>query len=77
MLLAALLPMLWVGRMVGAMASTSRWRIAGALACTAAAAVVLCGLGAANVALVSGAGRICSAPGVRIAPAVLEEDARR
>ena len=67
--IACLLPMAWVGRMVRATAEHSRWRIAGALACTAAAGVFLCGLSAANIALVSGAGRVCAPPGVLIAPA--------
>ncbi len=66
--IAALLPMAWVARMVRAGEVRNPWRMVGALACTAAAGVVLLVLGAANTILVEGAGRVCAPEGVRIAP---------
>ncbi|MGH1345332.1 MAG: hypothetical protein ACRBN8_27465 [Nannocystales bacterium] len=74
-LVVCLLPMAWVGRMVRATSERSVWRTAGALACTAATGVFLCGLAAANVALVTGAGRVC-APSAVSAPSVAPADIR-
>jgi len=66
--LAALLPSAWVARMVRVGRVRDGWRIAGALACTAAAGVALLVLAMANIFLVEGAGRVCAPQGVRIAP---------
>ncbi len=68
MLLACTLPMIWVRRMVRATPGCTRWRIAGALACTAASGVLLGGLAFANVDLVTGAGRICAPAGTSFSP---------
>ena len=57
---ASILPMAWVGRMVQRGQANGPWRVAGALACTAAAGVVLLGLGVANTLLVQGAGTLCT-----------------
>lgn len=71
-LLACVLPMVWVRRMARATRERSAWRIAGALACTAAAGVLLGGLAVANVDLVSGAGRVCAPAGTGFTPADVE-----
>lgn len=66
--LACIVPMVWVQRMVRAAQVCSGWRIAGALACTAVAGVLLGGLAIANVDLVIGAGRICAPTGTVFTP---------
>jgi len=59
--LACVLPILWVAPLArSAPTRASAWRIVGALACTAAAGVVLLLLGGANAMLVLDAGRICA-----------------
>ena len=67
-LIAVTLPMAWVVRMAQAAEVPSRWRVAGALACTAAAGVVMFVLSVANPLLVQGAGQVCAPEGVRLAP---------
>lgn len=74
-LLACILPMVWVRRMAQAAPERSAWRIAGALACTAAAGVLLGGLSVANVDLVGRAGLVCAPSGAGFTPADIERPA--
>ncbi len=67
-LMCSVLPMVWVIPLARAGRSRTPLRVAGALAFTAAAGVVLAILGVANGMLVHDAGRNCAPTGPRYAP---------